>query len=229
MSLPHIFTQKDDEKLAVLLAWQLYKIQVFVSNNQPFFRTTLVGNSPDGTTYQAIIVVDLEQLETMLFTLPDVSEEQSQDMYGVLQEVGHLTLVADMPKILPPAGRILWMEQEAVLDVEAFADLKQIRDSEGLRIVVDNTSLPEIYMNPDVIYMGSASSVSPFGDDYRHNPPMSEETWKAVLVDILDGGLNLSQASEKHGVPVSTISARLKKMPYAQRLYFSRPWAYGRE
>jgi len=63
----------------------------------------------------------------------------------------------------------------------------------------------------------------------RHNPRMSDETWKAIMVDILDGGLNLSQASEKHGVPVSTISARLKKRPYAQGQYFSRPWAHGRD
>jgi Imm-5 like putative immunity protein len=65
----------------------------------------------------------------------------------------------------------------------------------------------------------------------RYNPGkrMSDETWKAILVDILDGGLNLSRASEKHGVPVSTISARLKKRPYAQGLHFSRPWAHGRD
>jgi hypothetical protein len=58
------------------------------------------------------------------------------------------------------------------------------------------------------------------------NPPLSKQQWDALVADLLDGGLTISQAARHHGVSPQGVSAHLKRhRPYAYAEYWTRPWA----
>lgn len=60
----------------------------------------------------------------------------------------------------------------------------------------------------------------------RGNPPQPDHVWDQIFRDLIDNGLTISEAARRYDVTAQAISARLKKRPFLQRLYFSLPHAH---